>query len=94
MDIGTVAGLILASVSVVGAILAGGDIGAFIDVPSVMVVGGGLTGVTLIKWPLDGVLSLPKYFLKSIFFSPADPKSMIEEIGKLAEIFFIFFNLK
>ncbi len=85
MDISTVAGLILCTVAVVAAIVSGGDIGAFVDVPSVLVVGGGLIGATLIKWPLDRVLALPNFFMKSIFFSPADPKSTIDEIGKLAE---------
>jgi chemotaxis protein MotA len=85
MDISTVAGLILCTVAVVAAIVSGGDIAAFVDVPSVLVVGGGLIGATLIKWPLDRVLALPNFFMKSIFFSPADPKSTIDEIGKLAE---------
>jgi chemotaxis protein MotA len=85
MDISTVAGLILCIVAVVAAIVSGGDIGAFVDIPSVLVVGGGLIGATLIKWPLEMVLALPNFFMKSIFFSPADPKSTIDEIGKLAE---------
>ena len=53
MDIATVAGLVLVVVAIVGSILSGGDITAFIDVPSVLVVGLGVIGGTLIKW-LDG----------------------------------------
>ena len=41
MDIATVIGLVLAVLAIVGSILSGGSIGAFIDVPSILVVGGG-----------------------------------------------------
>ena len=41
MDIATVIGLVLAIAAIMGSILAGGTIAAFIDVPSILVVGGG-----------------------------------------------------
>ncbi len=85
MDIASVIGFVLAIGAVIGSILAGGDIGAFIDVPSVIVVGLGVIGVTLIKWPLEVIKVLVAVFMKSIFFTPADPKDTIEEIGNLAE---------
>jgi chemotaxis protein MotA len=85
MDISTVAGLVLAVVSIIGSILYGSPISIFIDIPSIAVVGGGVIAVTFIKWPLEQVKGLVAIFMKSIFFSPADPKTMIEEIQKLAE---------
>ena len=42
MDIATVVGISLCLIGVLGSILAGGDIMAFIDIPSVLVVGLGL----------------------------------------------------
>jgi chemotaxis protein MotA len=85
MDISTVIGLALATISIVGSILYGSPLSIFIDIPSVAVVGGGVIAVTLIKWPMENVKALGSYYLKSIFSSPSDPKAMIEEIQKLAE---------
>lgn len=85
MDIGSVIGLVVAVGAVLGAILSAGDIGSFIDVPSIIVVIFGLVGVTFIKWPMDAVLALAKFGMKVFFFSPADPKSTIDEICQLAE---------
>ncbi len=85
MDIATVTGLILAIISIIGSILYGSPLSIFIDIPSVAVVGGGVIAVTFIKWPMEQVKSLVTVFMKSIFFSPADPKAMIAEIQKLAE---------
>ncbi len=85
MDIGTVIGMVLAFGAIIGSILAGGDIGAFIDIPSVIVVGLGVIGSTFIKWPIDVVKGMVGVGMKVIFFSPADPKETIEEISKLAE---------
>jgi chemotaxis protein MotA len=85
MDIATVAGLVLVVVAIIGSILAGGDITSFIDVPSLLVVGLGVIGGTMIKWPMEIVVKLVNVVMKAIFFTPADPKATIEEIGNLAE---------
>ena len=85
MDIATVAGLVLVVVAIVGSILAGGEITSFFDVPSLLVVGLGVTGGTMIKWPMEVVTKLVNVVMKAIFFTPADPKETIEEIGNLAE---------
>ncbi|TNE97819.1 MAG: motility protein A [Deltaproteobacteria bacterium] len=85
MDIATVIGLVLCVGAVIGSIFAGGDIVAFIDVPSLIVVGFGLIGATMIKWPMEVVKNLVGFAMKTIFFDPADPKETIDEIGNLAE---------
>ncbi len=85
MDISTVAGLVLASLAILGSILYGSPLSIFIDVPSVVVVGGGVIATTLIKWPMEYVKALVAIFLKSIFNSNTDSKAMIDEIQKLAE---------
>ena len=68
MDIATVIGLVLAIASVIGSILSGGSIGAFIDVPSILVVGGGVISAIFIKWPMEQIKTLVPVFMKSIFF--------------------------
>ena len=85
MDIATIIGFVLVVGAILGSILAAGDLGAFIDVPSVLVVGLGMTGATFIKWPMEVVQKLVAIILKAVFFTPADPKATIEEIGTLAE---------
>tara|TARA_R110000868_G_scaffold110286_1_gene298974 strand:+ start:11408 stop:12181 length:774 start_codon:yes stop_codon:yes gene_type:complete len=85
MDLATIIGFVLCIGAVVGAIFAGGDIIAFIDVPSVLVVGLGVLGSTFIKWPLEIVKNVVGVAMKSIFYAPTDIKATIEEIGKLAE---------
>lgn len=85
MDIATVIGVVLCMGAVIGSILVGGDMMAFVDIPSVIVVGIGVIGATFIKWPIEVVKTASQVFMKSIFFTPADPKATIEEIGKLAE---------
>ena len=85
MDLGSVIGFVVAMGAIVGSILAGGDIMAFVDIPSVIVVGLGVIGTTLIKWPLEVVKKIGGFVGKAVFFTAADPKETIEEIGKLAE---------
>ncbi len=85
MDIATIIGLVLAILAIVGSILAGGSLAAFFDVPSILVVGGGVLAAIFIKWPMDQVKLLVSIYLKSILNTATDPKAMIEEIQKLAE---------
>jgi chemotaxis protein MotA len=85
MDISTVIGLVLGIIAILGSILYGSPLSIFIDVPSVAVVFGGVVATTFIKWPMEQVKTTVSVFLKSIFYTPAEPKGMIEEIQKLAE---------
>ena len=85
MDIATIVGLVLAMAAIVGSILSGGTILAFIDTPSLLVVGGGVISAVFIKWPMDQIKTLVPVYMKSIITTPTDPKGMIEEIQKLAE---------
>ncbi len=85
MDVATVVGLVLGVTVILGSILTSGTLDTFIDVPSMIVVGGGVIGATFIKWPIENIKVLTAVFMKSIFFSPVDPKAMIEQLQKLAE---------
>ncbi len=85
MDISTVAGLVLATLAIIGSILYGSPLSIFIDPPSIVVVIGGVIATTLIKWPMENVKAVVGYYMKSVFSTPVDAKAMIEEIQKLAE---------
>ena len=85
MDIATVIGLVLGCAAILGSIVSGGSIGAFIDVPSILVVGGGVIAATFIKWPMDVVKTLVPVYLKSILNTIPEPTEMITQIQELAE---------
>ncbi|MAX67671.1 MAG: hypothetical protein CME66_12105, partial [Halobacteriovoraceae bacterium] len=80
MDIATIIGLVLAIAAILGSILSGGSLAAFIDVPSILVVGGGVIAAIFIKWPMDQIKLLVTIYLKSILNTATDPKG--ECVGK------------
>ncbi len=86
MDIATLIGLIVGSLLVLGAILLGGDLGAYINAPSVMIVIGGATCATLASYPLARFLKLPTIVKKTIFAKPVETLALIRQIVELAEV--------
>lgn len=85
MDLPSVIGLVLANVAVVWAIFLGGSFSIFIDIPSIVLVGGGVIAATMIKWTMDDLKSLVAVYMKVFFNSVPNPKSTIDEIIKLGE---------
>lgn len=85
MDIGTIIGISMCWVAIVGSIMYGSPLSIFIDVPSVVIVFGGVIGSTFGRFPLETIKMTGKILAKSVFFTPADPKKTIDEIYKLAE---------
>lgn len=55
MDLATILGLVAGTTVVLIAILLGGNLGGFIDVPSILIVIGGGFAATLMRFPLAGV---------------------------------------
>ncbi len=66
MDLATVVGLVLTLALLFGAMAMGVGIGAYIDVPSLLIVFGGTTGVLMIGFKMDQIKSLVKYFMIAI----------------------------
>lgn len=86
MDIATVIGLVMAFGLVLASILVGGPLGAFIDVPSLLIVCGGTLGVTLINFPLNRVLGAVKVAMKAFMFSLPDISEQNAKILEFAEV--------
>ncbi|WP_339859715.1 motility protein A [Thalassospira alkalitolerans] len=87
MDIATLIGIIAGTGVIVGAILIGGNLGAFVDVPSVMVVFGGTAAATLIKFPMRDVVKSLKIGVSIAFKNPKeDPLSIYEKAIELSTI--------
>jgi len=86
MDFGTVIGLVAGIAMLLWAILMSSDIGPFIDYPSIVMVGGGATCAALISFPVQNVLAVARVVRKAFFTKSRDPKDLIAELVKYAEI--------
>ena len=74
MDLATLIGLLLGFGLVVFAILLGGSLGAFIDIPSVLIVVAGTFAITTVCFTLKEVIKGQSILLKTLLFSlPAGP---------------------
>lgn len=81
MDIATILGIVSAFGLVLSAILMGGGLNLFINIPSLLIVVGGTLGTTMINYPLKDVLSVVKV-VKNVFFSKAASTSdIIKQFG-------------
>jgi len=81
MDIATLIGLILGVGAVVVSIpIAGVSIMAFVDVPSMMIVGGGILAALLINFPLKDVLAILKIVPVTFQAKEYDPIPIINRM--------------
>lgn len=85
MDIGSIVGVVIGLVFIVGSILASGTLGAFIDIPSLLVVIGGTIGALIIKNPIPTMINAIKVVLKAFFNQSPRSNETISEIVALAE---------
>ncbi len=86
MDIATIIGVILGAIVVIGAIALGGSFGAYVDIPSMMIVLGGASAATLAAFPLFRFMKLPKVVMKTLFFKGSNAAELINQIVELAEV--------
>lgn len=93
MDLGTIIGLLVGTVSIVYSIIvgAGGIDGfmAFIDIPSVIIVLGGTIGATLFSYPLNQFLSIFSTAKKTLIYKSVSPTDLIAhflEMSKVARV--------
>ncbi len=86
MDIATIIGLILGALLVVGSILYGGDLLAYYDTPSVLIVIGGAIAATMASVSMSRFLKLPRVLLLAFKAKSQDPLRLIEQLVELAEV--------
>lgn len=84
MDLATLIGLVGALGVIVGAIVVGGDIGLFVNVPSIIIVIGGTVMASLIKFPLGSFLGAFKVAMKAFLHKTDAPEVLIGEALELA----------
>lgn len=85
MDLATLVGLIGASAFVVMAMILGGDLGMFFNVPSVLIVFGGSIFVVLMQYPLSQFLGAGKVAAKAFAFKIQTPEELIEKVVEMAD---------
>ena len=80
MDLGTVVGLVLTLALLFGAMAMGVGIGPYIDIPSVLIVFGGTTGVLLVGFKMEQMKNLAKYFMVAIKPPQEDIAELIKKM--------------
>ena len=85
MDIASLVGIIGAFGIVIAAMVTGGDIGVFVNVPSLLIVIGGSLFVVLMKFPLAHFLAVGKVVGKAFKFKSVKPEDIIAETVDLAD---------
>lgn len=87
MDIATLIGMVASFGVVVTAILLGGTLGQFIDIPSILIVLGGGLSATLIRFTLGGIGGAIVTGGKVAFGNKSsNHREMIEKITELADV--------
>ncbi len=79
MDLATILGIVSAFGLVVIAIVMGGGLGLFINIPSLMIVVGGTLGATMINYPLKDVLRAVSIVKNAFFASNSAPEDIVKQ---------------
>ncbi len=66
MDLGTLGGVVFGIALIIYSIKLGGDLGSFIDIPSMLCVGGGTMAALTINYPLPKILSILNVTKKTV----------------------------
>jgi chemotaxis protein MotA len=86
LDIATLIGLLSGVALVTVAIVMGGDSLVFVSIPSVMIVVGGATAATLIKFSLAHFINSIKVAINAFRFKASTPVELILAANELADI--------
>lgn len=85
MDLGSTIGIIVGFILIVGAIQIGGGLTFFINIPSLMLVGGGTIAATLITFPIGRVLGVMTVVKNAFLTKDLDPNQTIDNLVGFAE---------
>lgn len=87
MDLATLIGILAGFGIIVAAIMVGGELGTFVDVPSVLIVFGGGMAATLIRFPLSGIIGAFALGGKIAFTHKSTPPAeIIEKLTEMSEL--------
>ncbi len=86
MDLATLLGLVSGFGVIIGAIAVGGSLMLFLNAPAVIIVVGGTTAATLIKFPLRTFLGAFTVAMRAFRSKADDPNTLIREALKLSQV--------
>ncbi len=86
MDIATLVGIVVGFSLVIGAILMGGPLVMFVDVPSMMIVIGGTFAATCITFPIEEVLEAFAGGMRVFGARRVKPQDVVNTMVRIAEI--------
>jgi chemotaxis protein MotA len=84
MDVATIVGIITAFALVISAIMFGGSLTMFINIPSLMIVIGGTLGATMVNYPLPDIFKVMKVVRNAFFLKHFTMNEMIKNFVTLA----------
>lgn len=84
MDLATIIGVVSGVGLIIVSILLGSGLGLFINIPSLMIVGGGTLAATLVAYPLKEFLMVIGLFLKVFVFKIPAPSALIKELVEVS----------
>ena len=83
MDLATIIGLLVGGGLVLFGM--GSSVGAFIDIPSFMIVAGGTVGAALISFPLKDMTGLTSVIQHAVFVRVKAPTDLVEQLVSLSQ---------
>ena len=86
MDLATLIGIVGAFFCIIVAILMGGEMGMFVNPPSIMIVCAGSFAVVLMKFPLSTMFGAFGVALKAFVFKSQQPSEILEQSIELANV--------
>ena len=84
MDLATLIGIITAFSLVFTSISLGGGISLFINIPAMMIVGGGTLGATMVNYPLPDIFKVSKVVKNAFFLQKFTTQELIGNFVELA----------
>ena len=84
MDITTLVGIVLGFGLILGSLASGAGLGAYIDIPSMMIVGGGSMAALLITYPLEEILKVIAVVKNAFLHKAQTPNEVISMLVDFA----------
>ncbi len=86
MDPTTIIGIIAGMALVINGILGSGEIGNFIDMPSILIVVGGAISAVVASFPLSKLKNIGKHMMKLVAGNKFQPEQVIDTIVEFAQM--------
>ena len=86
MDIATILGLISGTALILSAVILGGSALIFVNLPGLLIVGGGTLATSFIKFSLKDVINSIKVVMKAFIFKLEPPDNTIQQMVSYAKI--------